>query len=527
MIDPAELAAMRQQIDEARKLEEEILAEDKETEKQDANGISKRFIAECFRLNERGDGMLFAAIHRGRFVHIKKLDTWLYWAGNHWKIDEDDYAIDAADLVAQYYESYAADLRARIDDLRRNDKNAEAKMLADLLKQYKKRINKIRTLKGARICCDYSYCIGPGSLSVREEKIDQKPMLLACRNCVVDLSTGEVVESRPEDYIVNAATVEWKGINTPCPIWENFFDAIHQSDPEIMRFVHKLLGYSATGLRTENFYAIFIGEGSNGKSTMFEAVQQILGELAWVISPEMLLEQRNARSSAGPSPDLYSLMGRRMVIAPETDEDGKISGSQVKRLSGGETIKTRAPHDKKEINYRATHKLFIHTNHAPKGLAKDYALARRLLYVTYTLKFVDNPKEKNERKGDKGLPKKLEAEYSGILAWLVRGALLWQADGGLKPPAKVLEAVEAQRRADDVILQYHDGFLEPDDGDKYLKFADIYASFEKFFETEISKDSRYLPSKKKFSKWLADREIKTDKKSGDAIVYGLKFKPIG
>lgn len=527
MIDPAELAAMRQQIDEARKLEEEILAEDKETEKQDANGISKRFIAECFRLNERGDGMLFAAIHCGKFVHVKKLDTWLYWAGNHWKIDEEDLHIDAADLVAQYYESYAADLRARIDDLRRNDKNAEAKMLDDLVRQYKKRINKIRTLKGARVCCDYSFRIGPGSLSVREEQLDQKPMLLACSNCVVDLSTGEMVESKPEDYILNAVKVEWKGINEPCPTWENFFDVIHQSDVEIKRLVHAMLGYSTTGLRTEHFLGCFIGEGRNGKGTMFETIRAILGDLAWAISPELLLEQRHTRSSAGPSPDLYSLMGRRMVIASETDEGARISASQVKRLTGGDTIKTRSPHEKYEINFRPTHKLFLYSQHPPNGLAKDYALAKRLIYINYPLKFVDNPSDKNERQRDKDLPAKLEAEASGILAWLVRGALMWKADGGLKPPAKVLAAVEAQRRQDDVILQYHEDYLEPDDGDKYLKFADIYASFEKFFETEISKDSRYLPSKKKFSKWLADREIKTDKKSGDAIVYGLKFKPIG
>lgn len=527
VIDPAELSAMRQKIDEARRVEEEILGVDAENDKADGNGITPRFVAGCFRLNERGDGMLFAAVHRRRLVYVKKLSVWLWWAGNHWKIDEEDRYINAVDEVAQYYESYAANLKDRVDELTQKDHRAEAKILSELIKKYKQRINKLRSLKGAKCCGDYAHRIGDQSLSIIGEEIDQQPTLLACPNAVINLSTGEEVEAKPELYILNACKTEWKGLDEPCPEWEKFFDSIHQSDPEIKRLVHAMLGYSVTGLRTEHFIGCYIGDGRNGKGTMFETLRAILGDLGWSISPELLLEQRYNRSSAGPSPDLFSLMGRRMVIASETDEHARISCSQVKRLTGGDTIKTRSPHDKYEINFRPTHKLFLYTNHTPQGLARDYALRKRLLYLFYPLKFVDSPTEPNERQRDPDLPAKLEAEASGILAWLVRGALIWKAEGGLHPPAKVRADIDALQLADDKLFSFYNDVLQKADPDIKLKFADVYTKFKEWYFENESESDKYRPSKVKASKWFTEHSHKIEKTGGTAYITGLQFQPIG
>ena len=526
MIDAAQLAEMRAKIDDARRVEEEIFGVDAAADTEDKDGISKRYVAECLRLNERGDGMLFASAQRKKMVFVKKLALWLYWAGNHWKIDEEDRHINAVDEVAQQYESYAAGLVDKIEELRKMDDKESCKILQEVVKKAKLRINKLRGLKGARTCVDYSHRIGDDGLFIIGEEIDQQPTLLACPNAVVDLSTGLEVEARPDHYIINATKVPWKGLDEPCPIWENFFDIIHEGDEEIKRLVHAMLGYAATGLRTEHFLGCFIGEGRNGKGTMFETLRAILGDLAWSISPELLLEQRFNRSSAGPSPDLYSLMGRRMVIASETDENARISVSQVKRLTGGDTIKTRSPHEKFEINFRPSHKLFLYSQYPPHGLAKDYAMAKRLLYINYPLKFIDNPKDKNERQRDPDLMTKLENEYSGILAWLVRGALIWKAEGGLKPPDKVRAAVDAQRKQDDVVWKFFDDALDPADPDQYLEFADLYKKFKEFYDETISEDTRWLPSKIKFSKWFLDHDYKPSKKGGKAIIYGVTYKPI-
>jgi putative DNA primase/helicase len=285
-----------------------------------------------------------------------------------------------------------------------------------------------------------------------------------------------------------------------------------------------LLGYSATGLRTEHFVACFIGIGRNGKGTMFDTLRALLGDLAWNIDPGMLLEQKNQRKSAGPSPDLYSLIGRRMVIASETDEGARISISETKRLTGGDWIKTRAPHDRSEINFRPTHKLLFHTNQPPHGLAKDYAMRKRLLYIEYLLSFVDNPTDQNERLKDPQLAEALEAEASGILAWLIRGAMAWKAEGGLNPPAKIRAAVDERSKADNSFLAFYEEALERGDSDLDIDFSAIYAKYVEWYKENHSEDTRYAISKIKASKFLADNHFRTEKKGGKAKVYGIKFK---
>ncbi len=53
---------------------------------------------------------------------------------------------------------------------------------------------------------------------------------------------------------------------------------------------------------------------------------------------------------------------RRMFIASETDKHARISSSKVKRLTGGDTIKTRAIHDKHEIKFNPLHNIFLYPN---------------------------------------------------------------------------------------------------------------------------------------------------------------------
>lgn len=526
MTDAAALAEMRAKIEEARRVEEEILGVDVADDTADGAGITKKFVAECFRLNERGDGMLFAAVHRNRLVYVTKLSCWLWWAGNHWKIDEEFRYINAVEEVAGYYEVFAADLVTRMEEMRKADKKETVRILQGVIKKVKDRVNKLRSIKGVKTCAEYSHSLGDESISIIGEEIDQKPCLLACPNAVIDLATGEQIESNPDDYLLNAVAAEWKGIDAPCPEWEKFFETIHQGDKGVMRLVHAMLGYSISGLTTEHFIGCFIGEGRNGKGTMFETIKKIIGDLSWSIGSELLLEQRNTRSSAGPSPDLFSLMGRRFVIASETDENQRISCSQVKKLSGGDTIKTRAPFDKKEINFEPTHTLFLYTNHTPAGLARDYALYKRLLFLKYPLKFVDNPVLPDERPRDPDLPQKLREEASGILAWLVRGGLIWRAEKGLHPPANVLADIDAVRLADDVIMQFFNLFMMDAAADNFLTFADIYTKFKEFYLEEIAEGDRYLPSKKRVSKWFVEQGYTSDRRGGTARVGGVAFKPI-
>lgn len=554
------LADIAAQVEERRKQEAADLAA-AETGKPAKDSTiggpdDPRFVLQCLANNERGDGILFGAIQRDRFVLNKTNGLWYAWAGHHWEIDKLNLATTAVDSVADRYLIQSARFLAEVEKLRdereaaesqadtcrvaddkagANAAEAKAKKLANDIaradakrKDLNRRVERLRTVRGASNCLTWAHCVEQ-PLAIVGDEIDKKPMLLACKNGVIDLETGRLLPGNPKDYLVRAIPVDYHGIDHVNEDWERFQREIHQDNQEDADFVRRYMGYAITGLTTEQHLACFIGEGANGKGTMFETLHEILGELAWSIEPEMILDQKNAKSSAGPSPDIVSLYGRRLVIASETDQNRRISAAKVKRLTGSDTLTGRAPHDKYEINFVPTHTLVLYTNHPPRGLASDFAMFRRLLYINYPLRYVADPDAETcsdpqnahiYRQRDPDLPRRLLSDKPGILAWLVRGCLEWQRQG-LKPPEKLRAAAEEIRRGEDHLGRFIEDRCLRVDPDRRIQFKALYTHFAEWFKDNVDEDTKYRPTKKGVGDQLRRKGYAMQNSGGQAYVHGL------
>ena len=247
---------------------------------------------------------------------------------------------------------------------------------------------------------------------------------------------------------------------------------------ELVSYVQRLLGYSVTGLAVEHVLPILWGAGRNGKGTMLETLGVILGDLAKPIQAEMLLYQGRMKSSAGPSPDIMSLKGRRLVWGSETDEGIRMDLAKVKYLTGGDTLVGRPPHGRDMIEFTPTHTLFLLTNHKPEIPTNESGIWDRVHLIPFTLRFVDEPIDGNDRKRDPFLPRKLKAESSGILAWLVRGCLEWQKTG-LNPPGIVKETTAEYRKDEDVFGNFVQEMTFIDVSSK-VRAGELYKAYEKW-----------------------------------------------
>ncbi len=519
------------------------------------------FVAECLRMEERGDGMLFAELHRGRFVCVEnwgKAGVWLRWAGHHWEIDRRNLAHDAVEDVALAYQRLAAGLaepiagaRARLgaaENSLRSLAEGDADAVADAKTQAEadksqclselsglnrrkksalKRIDRLRRMSGATNCLSWAHKLGPErSLTILGDDIDTHPWLLACPNGVLDLRTGAFGPGRPDDYLLRSIAVPWEGLNTPCPTWDAFIEEIHQGDRDIIAYLDRLFGYCLTGRNTEHFIGCFLGEGRNGKGTMFEVLKEMMGDMGWSIQSEMLMENKNGRSSTGPSPDLFDLQGKRFVVASESDKNRRISLSMVKTLTGGDTINARRPFDTDGTNFRPTWKLFLYTNHVPTNITEDFAMQQRLIYIRYPLQFVDAPDPANplQRRRDPDLPGKLRRELPGILARCVRGCLEWQRLGGLHPPESIRKSVDELAKAQDIIRAWFDECCEPGP-DNWATVADMGDSLAAYYAAEVGGPERFCPSRKALSQWLSRRGFERRRPGGVSTFYGLQLKP--
>lgn len=526
-----------------------------------------KFVLDCLANNERGDGVLFAALHRGRFLHNKATGTWLRWDEHHWAPDKMNEATAGVEAVALTYRREAGSIgeeirkleeaRQEADEKARECKRAEdtagedaaraeasrlandAERAAARRQALNKRIDRLRSVRGAANCLTWSHCID-NPLAIIGDEIDKRPLLLPCANGVIDLETGELRPGDPADLLVRAIPVAYRGIDHVNEDWDKFIQEIHVDgtrtpDPELAAFVRRLLGYCLTGLTTEHFIACFLGEGANGKGTLFEVLREVMGELSWAIEPEMLLEQKNSKSSAGPSPDVISLHGRRLVVASETDQNRRISAARVKRYTGGDTLIGRSPHDKYEINFQPSHKIVLYTNHPPKGLASDFGLFRRLLYLWYPLRYVEDVEAQQKRdpqnaalyrRRDVGLKARLLEDPEGILAWLVRGCLEWQRLGGLKPPPSILAAAEAIRRDEDHLERFLEAVCSRVGAEQQVAFKYLYDQFGKWFAENVDEDKRYIPSKKAVGDQLRRKGYRMETVGGSARVYGLDVREV-
>jgi len=563
--EPSNIIDIRAQVEARRQAEEDSLPPE---EPKDGGGpptIDGKAVRQCLLNNERGDGVLLARLMRDKIIYVKRTQRWMWWNGVHWEDDKRDLAHACVEEVASLYLREAERLTPLIGEARERKKQQEdiaaacknsddkegedaarlaaskaayeASRYTDERKAFTRRIDRLRSVRRAKNCLEWSHKIGQDSLAIVGDEIDQQPWLLPCKNGVVDLRTGRLLPGRPGDYLVTSVPVEFPdcqgylqtGENFGYPPWAKFISEIHLDDQDVVEFVHRLFGYSITGLTTEHFIGTFVGDGRNGKGTMMETIRAALGELAWAIQPEMILEQKNPRSSAGPSADMMSLYGRRFVIASETDEGQRISAGRVKRLTGADTITARSPHDRFEINFRPTHTLFLYTNDIPQGLTKDFALLQRLLFIRYPLRYVDDPEVSARedphnaeiyRKKDPGLPGRLFDNLPWVLAWLVRGCLLWQRDG-LTPPKRIKADIDQLRLSEDILGQFLETACDTSDSEYWVSFRELYGDFKKWYLENIDEREKYLPSKKKIAIGL-DKKGYQKNNTGDRRYYGIR-----
>lgn len=481
--------------------------------------VSSDFVRQCLKANELGDGLLYSEIHKGRYLYNNISGEWMKWAGHHWDLDiMQESLAGIEDLVDRFLEE-VDQLEKEIQWAQKKKDESTEKRLKKTKDMIFKRIWTYRTDKGRNATLKFARtCRAP--VAIRGDELDLHPWLLPCPNGVIDLQTGKFRDGRPDELMFMASPTPWKGLEEPAKRWEQFLLEIFEDKKEMVDYIRRLIGYSITGLKVEHIFPVLWGEnGRNGKGMIANVLSYVLGGLAGFIQPELLLDQKRPRSSAGPSPDIMGLKGLRMAFASETDEGQKFSAAKVKWLTGGEQLVGRYPHDKREIRFIPTHTLFLLTNRKPAAPGDDFAFWERMHLVPFRLSYVNREPTKNyERRADPYLETKLIKEASGILAWLVRGCLEYQCDG-LDPPLEIIEATAEYRREEDLLHDFLEDYCKigPDEKEQATELFDV---FQRWFQINIS--AKRKMSQKRFG-ILMQRRFERRKTNGVYWYFGVSL----
>jgi putative DNA primase/helicase len=264
------------------------------------------------------------------------------------------------------------------------------------------------------------------------------PWLFGVANGVIDLRTGKLREEQPDDQITRHSPVLFDP-NARCTRFERFQTEVFNGDIALIEYTQRMVGYCLSGSVEEQCVFCWYGSGANGKTTLSNVLRHIFGDYA-VNLPFSALEMKNRNSN-----DLVTLAGARLATAAETNEGVRLNEARIKVLTGGDPITARRLYHE-AFTFEPTHKLVLAFNHKPIIADDSEGMWRRVRLMPFTRQF--KPEE-----WEKGLDEKLNAEAPGILAWAVRGCLLWQRDRLGEPPA-VANATAAYRAESDHVGEF-------------------------------------------------------------------------
>jgi len=341
------------------------------------------------------------------------------------------------------------------------------------------------------------------------QEFDTQEYLLNTPSATYDLRLGMsgARDHSPEDLITKMTTVapSDEGMELWLSSVENFFCG----DKELMDYVQQTVGLAAIGKVYQEALIIAYGEGSNGKSTFWNAIAKVLGSYSGSMSADSLTVgcKRNVK------PEMAELKGKRLVIAAELEEGMRLNTSIVKQLCSTDEISAEKKY-KDPFKYTPTHTLVLYTNHLPRVGANDDGTWRRLIVIPFNAKIRGKSDIKNY------------ADYlvrnagGAILAWIIEGAQkAIHNNFKLAVPQVVQDAIAQYRDNNDWLSIFLEDCCEID-RTFTQKSGELYQEYRAYCQ----RNGEYARSTTDFYTGLENAGFGRHKTKKGSFIYGLRLK---
>lgn len=491
--------------------------------------------------SDTGNANLFSELTAGDLRFVTELGKWIYWDGSRWLVDNDGgIAQKHALRVAEHYRNKAKVFRSASTKASSDDRRKQLEKRADSYERWSVQCrNKSRLTALLGIAGKFQHVALP------MKRLDADHQLFGVANGVVDLRTGTLREAARDDFVTKRSPVPFIP-GAAAPKWVQFIEQITGSPippqidakgdvipetvgqfkprPSLANYLRRALGYSLTGLTDQHKLFVCVGGGSNGKNVLLDMERWVLGDYGVSLPSTMLLDTKYADDAEKASPNTARLAGARCAISSENKEGQKFAVATIKRHTGDKTMTARFLHGN-PFEFEISHKLWMMTNAAPAIDHLDPAIKGRLHFIPFDRQW-NRPGEADRDPmlpdGDERLLDELKKEGSGILAWLVAGAVEYEKNR-LVPPPEVANMTRSYFSEQDVFSMWltHYERCDPKEGTAAKSLLEAILAW---CADEGIDGGKYNATS--FSKALASRHVEKHK-SKQGILYGLRLLPDG
>lgn len=422
---------------------------------------------------------------------------WRLWDGRRWKFDSALKVLELAGFSARKIREEATSCPS--------DEKQGANMM-DILWKHAKSSESEGKLNSA---CELLKTLG--GVAVESGELDVGPMLFNVQNGTINLRTGELSPHRQEDLITRLSPIAYDSEAT-CERWQKFLSESTGGDKDLEKYLQKVVGYCLTGDTSEECLFFIFGIAASGKTTFLETLKSMLGEYSETINPSMLCKSKFGGGTGAATPELAALAGARLAAGSEVEAGKELDSALVKNVTGGETITARHLYSGM-FSFKPAFKIVLAMNDCPKASAEDSGLWRRMRRIEFNHAV---PKEKR----DKTLKHYLQKEgAAAVLAWAVKGCLLWQLEG-LGTPRAVEASTEAYKQESDPLANFFNDCIRIN-ASSWENTTDIASAYNRHCEAN---GIRYPVSSKRIAERLKKLGAKSERRHRRNGWQGVELK---
>jgi putative DNA primase/helicase len=263
---------------------------------------------------------------------------------------------------------------------------------------------------------------------VPDERWNADPDILVCENGALHISTGELVDHRPQHYATSRVPYDYDPEAKPV-MWRYF---LNHTVPVAAAFLQEFAGYALTTNMAHELAVWLYGSPGSGKSTFIAGLQAMLGHRAGVLG---LADLERSRFT------LADLPGKTLVVASEQPSSYLASTNTLNAIISGEPLQVeRKYRDPVTVVPRA--KVCWAMNELPRVADANSGLFRRVKVVAFP--------ELTEDQRDPEVKRHIETEGAGIVNWALEGLHRLKERGHFEVPAGVQDATKQFRENNDV-----------------------------------------------------------------------------